>query len=46
VADEVGAAHHMHLLAAGCGLGLIDDLGQAPGKDEVAVRRLVCGGGG
>jgi hypothetical protein len=29
----------MHLLAAGCGLGLFDRLGQAPGKDEVAVRQ-------
>ena len=42
LADEAGAAHHVRLLAAGCCLGLIDRLGQARGKDEVAVRRLAC----
>ena len=43
LADEVSAAHHMHLLAACRGLGLIDRLSEAPDEDEAAARRLLCG---
>ena len=43
LADEVCAAHHMDLLAAGRRLGPIDRLGEAPGEDEVVARRLFFG---
>src|SRR5882757_9255089 len=43
LAGEVCAAHHMHLLLAGCGLGRSDRLGEAPGEDEVVARWLLCG---
>jgi hypothetical protein len=43
LADEVRAAHQMHLLLAGCRLGLIDRLHEAPAEDETAARRLLCG---
>ena len=45
LADQVRAAHHMHLLAAGS-LGPVDRLSEAPHEDEVAARRLLCGAGG
>jgi hypothetical protein len=40
-ADGIGAAHHVHLPVAGCGLGLINRRSHAPGKNEVAARRLL-----
>jgi hypothetical protein len=36
-ADEVCAAHHMQLLLAGCSLGPIDRLNEAPDEDEAAT---------